>query len=150
MKISRLTTVVSIIRHWPFFLEGFEGIQRKSRETLDTDQMQKTLYLLSKSHQAAWIGVASDESGPVGFAVFEDATPNYSPVRSCLARAIYHKPGVLALVPLLEEFELWAKEQGYQHYVVATRRHSGSAVRHYESPKFGFKRGYITFEKAIT
>lgn len=149
MNIVRLKRVVDIVRHWAFFVEGFEGITRKAKEDFDIDQMQKTLFYLSKLHENAFVGVCYDNSIPVGFIIMEEATPLFASFRSCIARAVYHRPGAAAITPMMEAFEVWAKEQGFKHYVITTRRHSGSAVRFFQSPKFGFKRGYITFEKQI-
>ena len=149
MNVIRLTRVVDIIRHWDFFVEGFEGITRKAREEFDLDQMQKTLFYLAKIHDNAFVGIAFEDKTPVGFIIMEEATPLFAPTRSCIARAVYHRPGASAIAPMMEAFEAWAKSHGFKHYVITTRRHSGSAVRFFQSPKFGFKRGYITFEKEI-
>lgn len=150
MKILRLTTVLGVIRHWPFFIEGFSQINEKAKENFDLDQMQKTLFHHARLHQHAYICVAYIDREPVGFLVMEEATPMFAPFRSCIARAVYSAPGVPAVGPMMNEFEAWAKGEGFEHYVITTRRHSGAALRFFQSPKFGFKRGYITFEKSIS
>jgi hypothetical protein len=153
ITVKRLTKVVEVVRLWPFFVEGFEGINRKAREDFDLDQMQKTLFLRATTNDTAWVGVAFEETegkqNAVGFMIMEDATPLFSSFRSCISRAVYHRPGAVAIAPMMTAFEEWAKEAGFKYYVVTSRRHSGSAVRFFQSPKFGFHRGYITFEKEI-
>ena len=122
----------------------------KAKEEFDLEQMQKTLFYLAKLHHNAFVAIAYDNGDPVGFIIMEEATPIFAPFRSCIARAVYHRPGAAAIAPMMEAFEAWAKEEGFKHYVITTRRHSGSAVRFFQSPKFGFTRGYITFEKQIS
>lgn len=149
MKIVRLTTAIDVLQHWDFFVEGFESITAKTREVFDLEQMQKTLCYHARLHSNSWIAIAVDEIDPLGYIVMEEATPLFAPFRSCIARAVYHRPGVRVLEPMMEAFETWAKEQGFKHYVITTRRHSGAAIRFFQSEKFGFRKGYITFEKEI-
>lgn len=149
MKIIRLNSAVQVLQHWDFFKEGLDGISAKVGETFDHDQMQKTFCYLAKLRQNAWVGIALDSIEPVGFLIMEEATPIFAPFRSCIARAVYHRPKAMALEPMMQAFESWAKEEGFKHYVITTRRHSGAAVRFFQSDKFGFRKGYITFEKAI-
>lgn len=149
ITVQRLKRVVEVIHFWNFFLEGFHGIERKARESFDLDQMQKTLYHHVKLHDNCFVAIAFSDKQPVGFIVMEEATPMFAAERSCIARAVYHRPTVPALLPMMDAFETWAKKSGFKHYVITTRRHTGSAVRFFQSPKFGFRRGYITFEKTI-
>jgi len=149
MKIIRLTSAIQVLQHWDFFVEGLENITKKTREEFDLDQMQKTFCYLARLPSNAWVAVVVDGIEPVGFLVMEEATPLFAPFRSCIARAVYHRPGAEVLEPLMNAFETWAKASGFKHYVITTRRHSGAAIRFFQSPKFGFHKGYITFEKEI-
>jgi hypothetical protein len=149
VKIVRLTSAIEVLQHWDFFIEGFESVTRKTHEVFDLEQMQKTLCYHARLHHHSWIAIAVDEIDPLGFIVMEEATPLFAPFRSCIARVVYHRPGAEVLEPMMHAFEKWAKEIGFKHYVITTRRHSGAAIRFFQSPKFGFRKGYITFEKEI-
>lgn len=150
MHIRQLTSPVDVVDLWPFFEHGLSIVAARSNEPFDTTVMLKTLLQLCDS-PVGYVSVAFVDNAPKGFAIFQDATPQFVPERSFIARAIFSENGSQGtVVALLKAFEGWARNLGITRYIVSTRRHSGAAIRHFQSPKYGFTKGAITFEKLIT
>lgn len=152
MTFLHITSPIEVLDNWDFFKEGLTVISQKCNDPLDEAMMLKVLIFLSDQRKVGYICIVfDDQHEPQGFCVFEEATPLFAPERSFIARAFYHKSGNVQIsVALMEHFEAWAKAQGIKRYIVTTRRNSGAAIRCFQSPRYGFTRGYTTFEKVIT
>lgn len=112
--------------------------------------MKKTLCRDAAQEQRAFIGIAFYENRPVGFGVFEEATPEFAKFRSFVTRIFYHQSGNTDIsVGLMKFFETWARVQGIKYHLFSTRRPSGSAIRLFTGPKYGFKVSSTTFEKEL-
>lgn len=146
----RITSSLEIVKHWDFFNEGLVVIAKKGGETLDAEMMFKVLCLLASEPYYGFVSVALVDGIPQGFAAFQDTTPIFARDRSFINRVFWHKSGNHEVsVALLNFFTTWAKEQGVKRVIVTTRRDSGAAIRCFQSDKYGFKKGYITFEKEL-
>ena len=151
MTIKQLTTPKEIVDRWPLFAHGFQTIAQKGRESFDEGMMLKTVLWLVGEPDFGYINFAEKAGTFVGFSIWQDATPMFVLSRSFIARAVYTENGnQTGTVLLLRDFEKWAREKHIDRYIVSTRRHSGAALRHFQSPKFGLLKGAITFEKEIT
>lgn len=150
MIVKQLTSPVEVVAVWPQFVTGLKVVADKSNEPLDETVMLKTVLWLVSDHKVGYVSVAY--SGPkfVGFSIWQDGTPPFVTERSFIARAIYSDSGSQGVVVrLLAAFESWSQGQGIARAIVSTRRHSGAAIRHFQSAKYGFSKGAITFEKLI-
>lgn len=148
--IKQLTSPVEVVEAWPDFAIGLRIVAGKSNELLDETAMLKTILWLVSERQKGYVNVAYSEARFVGFSIWQDSTPPFVDERSFIARAIYSDSGSQGtVVRLLAGFEEWARGQGIKRFIVSTRRHSGAAIRHFQSPKYGFTKGAITFEKVI-
>lgn len=146
----RITSSLEIVKHWDFFQEGLEVIAKKGKEQLDAEMMFKVLCVLATEPAYGWIGIATVDGVPQGFAAFQDATPLFARERSFINRVFWHKSGNHEVsVTLLNYFISWAKENNVKRVIVTTRRDSGAAIRCFQSDKYGFKKGYMTFEKEL-
>lgn len=153
MKLTpfQLTRVVEVIRLWPFFVNGFKAIAKYTDRPANIDNVRKVLFWLVREPEHAWIGVTFENNIPICFAVLEDMTPQFDPVRKFEVRYFYHQPDRFdATLVLMKEFESWAKKQGVHKYVITTSRDSGAAIRCFQSARYGFKRKQILFEKVLT
>lgn len=150
MHIQRLISPVEVVAEWPAFVAGLRIVAAKSNEVLDETSMLKTVLWLASEQASGYVNVAHVNGKLIGFSLWQDATPLFVPERSFIARAIYSDAGSQGtVVRLLADFEGWARGQGIKRFIVSTRRHSGAAIRHFQSPKYGFTKGAITFEKVI-
>lgn len=152
MKTYRITTIAVLLRNWDFFQEGFVTIRKFSNESLDDEAVFKTMMYLVKDPVSSWVGLTFDDDGvPLAFGVGQECTPRFDPVRRFVVRWFFHTPSQFAAsVHLMNTFESWAREHGIASYAVTTRRDSGSAIRCFQSNKYGFKRSFLTFEKYLT
>ena len=151
MIITRLTTVNEIVKYWKFIQSGLRVIEEKNKEPFDDTVMFKTCNFLVVRPDVGFISVALDDTSekPVCFAVLRDATPLFSHNRRFETLAVYHNTKhPTATLELMQHFENWARTQGINDYTISTKRPSGAAIRCFER-KYGFKRGFITFEKKI-
>lgn len=150
MYVKQLTSPIDVVEYWPLFIHGLKIVAEKSKEELDEAAMLKTLMWLVNEPKVGYVGLATEGGAFRGFCVFQDATPPYISEKSFIARAIYSENGSQGtVVKLLSAFEDWARLQGAKRYIVTTRRHTGAAMRHFQSSKYGFTKGAITFEKLI-
>tara|TARA_R110000868_G_scaffold18653_5_gene81631 strand:- start:1300 stop:1755 length:456 start_codon:yes stop_codon:yes gene_type:complete len=150
MTIARLTSAVDVVRFWDVLLTGLKVVALKSNEPLDEAVMLKTVLWLVNEPAHGYVNIAYQAEEYVGFSIWQDSTPPFVTERSFIARAIYSAQGSQGtVVKLLADFEQWAQAEGIHRFIVSTRRHSGAAIRHFQSPKYGFTKGAITFEKII-
>jgi hypothetical protein len=150
VKIERLTKVVHVIHYWDFILKSLSSISDKVREDVDEVVLQKTLIGLVADNEHAWLGIAFDQLEPIAFGVVQECTPEFDPNRCFVVRWFYHMPSRFdATVALMEEFERWAREQKIQRYAVTTRRSNGTAIRCFQSARYGFGKAFLTFEKEL-
>jgi len=151
LTFKRLTKPSQVLKLWAFFLEGLREIALRGGELLDEECMQKTLCLDAAEWERAFVCVGYSNGEPQGFGVFEECTPVFAKHRSFVTRVFFHKTGNKDLsVGILNEFETWAKAQGVKWHIVSTRRKSGSAVRLFTGPRYGFKQSCLVFEKELT
>lgn len=150
MIVKRLTTVHEVIKLWDFIRQGLRVIEEKNHDKFDDDAMLKTCNFLVKRPDVGYIAVVlNDDEEPVCFAILQEATPLFVKDRSFIALAVYHNHTCQqATLILMDHFENWARSQGIGTYVVSTKRQAGAAIRCFER-KYGFKRGFITFEKKL-
>jgi hypothetical protein len=151
MKTKRLTTVTELVRYWPFISKGLQEIAVKADEKFDLDSVYKTMMWLVTDQIHTWIGLSfNDDFEPAAFGVAQECTPPFDLERKFVVRWFYHSAGQFqATVHLMTSFETWARAQGVSSYGVTTRRDSGSAIRCFQSPKYGFRRSHVTFEKHL-
>lgn len=146
----RLTTALSVVDHWPFFMEGLETVGSKCKETVDSEIIFKIFCTLATNQTSGWVGIVFVDGKPQGFGVMQETTPLFSPERIFAARMFWHKTGNQeASVCLMNAFEHWARANNIKRYIITTRRDSGAAIRCFQSNKFGFKKGYVTYEKEL-
>jgi hypothetical protein len=151
MIIKQLTSPVEVVEAWPKFAQGLRIVAAKSREELNEAAMLKTVLWLVNDPKIGYVNIAHNGSVVGGFSIWQDSTPPFVDERTFIARAIYGAPSAPNVLMLLfSAFERWAQGQGVKRFIVSTRRHSGAALRHFQSPKYGFSKGALTFEKVIT
>lgn len=150
MKIERLTKVVHVVRFWDFIHKALSSISDKAQENVDTVILQKTLISLVVDHEHAWIGIAFDDLEPIAFGVVQECTPEFETKRSFLVRWFYHSPTRFdATIALMEGFEQWAHDNKISRYAITTRRSNGTAIRCFQSARYGFGKAFLTFEKEL-
>ncbi len=151
MTVVRIQSVAGCIRFWDFFQTGIEATAKFLRYNLDMETYRKMLFHLSKQPNA-WIGVALDDDGqPISFGVAHECTPLFSMRREFEVSFIFHQPGRSdATTALQAAFEQFCKKEKVSVYYATTRRDTGSTIRCFQSPRYGFKRAYTTFIKELT
>lgn len=150
MTILRLTTVAGCVKYWDFIKSGIEQTAKFLRYDLPMDTFRQMFFHLSKQHNA-WLAVALDDDGtPISFALAHECTPLFSPRREFEVSFIFHNPGRSdATTALQGAFEQFCRDHQISRYYATTRRDSGSTIRCFQSPRYGFKRAYTTFVKEI-
>jgi hypothetical protein len=149
MTTHRLTRVVDIIRHWPFFHQGLLASSRYLRYDFDIETLRKTIFSLV-TNPNAWVGIVLDNDRPLGFGMAHDVTPLFSPHKEYEVSLFYHQPGNEDATRLLQSaFESFCHTNNITRYYATTRRDSGAAIRCFQSPKYGFKRAYTVFVKTL-
>ena len=150
MNIERLTKVVHVVHYWDFIFSALSSISDKVREDIEETLLKKTLINLVTDSDHSWIGIAFDGGEPIAFGVVQECTPEFDPKRSFVVRWFYHAPSRFdATLALMTAFEKWAKENHIQRYAVTTRRSNGTAIRCFQSARYGFGKAFLTFEKEL-
>lgn len=151
MRVERLLKVVHVIRFRTFILEALASIADKVKDDVNEEVTMKTLINLVVDHDRAWLGIVFDEmQDPVSFAVVQDCTPEFDSSRQFVVRWFYHAPSRFdATIELMTAFEGWAKIHGIKRYSVTTRRSNGTAIRCFQSARYGFGKAFLTFEKDL-
>ncbi len=97
-----------------------------------------------------WVGVVSDDSGPIGFACAHEVTPLFCIEREYEVSMLYHETGRDdATIALQTHFETWLRAEGVTRYITTTRRDSPSAVLCFQSARYGMKRSFTGFQKEL-
>lgn len=150
MNVRRLTTVAEVVRLWPFFVDGFVFVEHYLRYTLPLDTYRKILQSQVKK-PTSWVGVTFDDPiTPVCFACAHDVTPLFSKDDEKEVSMLFHKPGRLDAAMILQKaFEDWCRSEGAVRYYVTTRRDNPSALRCFQSDRYGLKRAYTVFKKDL-
>jgi hypothetical protein len=142
--------VAEVVHFWEYISKSLLALASKTRETPDLDQVKKSLVWMVVEHDTAWVGIAHDHGEPVAFAAAQDCTPPFQEERQFVVRWFVHTPTYFkATLELEAEFLRWARLHGVRRYAITTKRDSGAAIRCLMSPKYGFKKGYLTFEKEV-
>jgi hypothetical protein len=150
MKVIRLTRVVEIIRSWEFVSTRLSELAQRSGDPIDLEYIRKTLFWMVVDMKNSWVGLVMEDGEPVAFAAAQDCTPPFQDERQFVVRWFVHSPGFFKATLALEQaFLTWAKENGVAKYAITTKRDSGAAIRCLMSQKYGFQKGYLTFEKKI-
>ena len=151
MKALRLSKASHVVKLWPFFETALNTLNAKQkRNKFDLTIVRKQM-LWQVTDPTVWFSVSfDDDREPVAFALAQESTAPFSTERTYIGRWFYHTPSHFqALVRLQHEFEAWAKEENIRKYAVTTDSSSGSAIRCFQSKKYGFRRSFITLEKEI-
>lgn len=150
LTVLRLTTCAGVVRYWDFFQRGIVETAKFLRYDLPLETYQKMFFHLVRT-PSAWIGVALEEDGtPVSFAVAHECTPLFSEKREYEVSFIFHNPGRSDATSALQAtFEDYCRKHGIRTIYATTRRDSGSTIRCFQSPRYGFKRAYTTFKKDL-
>lgn len=97
-----------------------------------------------------WVGVAIDDDGPVGFIAAHEVTPLFCVEREYEVSMLFHKTGREDATKALQaEFERWLRAEGVFRYVISTRRDNPSALRCFQSDRYGMKRAFTVFKKEL-
>lgn len=152
MIVRRLTKVVEIVRLWPFFVDGFSFIARYLKYNIPIDTYGRILrYLVKQPNALVLVAFEDDDKTPVSFACAHETTPLFSPAREFEVSILFHRPGRLdAALALQREFETWCRKEEVVSYYVTTRRDNPSALRCFQSDRYGLKRAYTVFKKDIS
>jgi hypothetical protein len=152
MNVIRITSADQVLQFWDVFREGLHVIRDKADEYMDESEYCRLLTNLAARTDVAWIGVVCS-GGPICYGVAQDSTPPHSSRRTFTVSSFYHVPGQADATQLLMvAFEQWFRETNpgkKLRYVVTTRRDSGAAIRCFRSGRYGFRKGYIAFEKLL-
>lgn len=150
MTVMRLTKVVHVVNLWPFFVEGFTFVGHYLKYTLPIEVYGRILRYMVKN-PACWVGVAfDDDKNPISFACAHESTPMFSPHREFEVSMLFHRPGRIdAALALQKEFEQWVVSEEGVRYYVTTRRDNPSALRCFQSDRYGLKRAYTVFKKEL-
>lgn len=151
MNVVRLTDPRDVIKYWDVFRAGLAEIDKLTGESMSENDYCKMLINLVARGDDAWVGIVM-QGGPMSYAVAIDSTPPLSNVRTFTCVSFYAmKDRPDATEFLQREFERWARTQGVKSYIVTTRRTTGGAFKCFwsRSNRYGFKRGFYAFEKAL-
>lgn len=150
MTVRRLTKVVEVVRLWPFFVEGLTFVSRYLKYSVPLDVYRHILQHLVRQPDA-WVGVTfDDEDHPICFAAAHESTPLYASEREFEVSMLFHRPGHLdAALAMQRDFEEWLRTEGAVRYYVTTRRDNPSALRCFQSERYGLKRAYTVFKKEL-
>lgn len=149
MNVIRITTPEAVLAHWDLFREGLETIRKATDEQITESEYCRLLTNLAARTDDAWIGVVVS-GGPICYAVAQDSTPPHRAQRTFTVSSFYHRSGEsYATQIMMFDFEEWARRNGVTSYIVTTRRDSGSAIKCFQSARYGFRKGFIAFEKQL-
>ncbi len=150
MKVVRINKIAACLRYWELFVQGFEHVNRFLKYDLPFETYRQMLFALVREPKA-WVCVCFDATDvPCGFAIAHDCTPLFSEKKEYEVSVVYALDNNSEVfVSMQQTFEEYAKSQGVRWYFATTRRDSGSAIRCFQSPRFGFKRAYTVFKKEI-
>lgn len=149
LSVRRLTSCAELVRLWPNFVEWLTFVRRCLRFNLPLTIYRRILQHAVTDH-TMWVGVVSDESGPVGFGTAHEVTPFYCIEREYEISMLFHKTGRDDATKALQDaFETWARAEGVVRYVISTRRDNPSALRCFQHNRYGMKRAFTVFQKEL-
>ncbi len=149
LKVTRLTTCVELVRLWPHFVEWLTFVRRCLRFNLPLIVYRRILQHAVQD-PTMWVGVVSDETGPIGFGCAHEVTPLFCIEREYEVSMLFHKTGRDDATRALQStFEDWLRAEGVNRYVMSTRRDNPSAVRCIQSDRYGMKRAFTVFKKEL-
>jgi hypothetical protein len=147
--IQQLNTATGVAAHWHLIGAAIAELNLRGKENIDAEQMFSNFCWLAMSPTKGWIGVISENSKPFGFAALQQVETNDNR-KTFQVLLFWHRSGKAeATIKLMVAFESWAIEQGVKKYQVTTRRDTGAAIRCFQSPQYGFKRAFTTYEKTL-
>ena len=149
MTVRRLTTCVELVRLWPHFVEWLNFVRACLRFNLPIIVYRRILQHAVKDPKM-WVGVVFDEQEPIGFAAAHEVTPLFCVEREYEVSMLFHKTGRDDATKALQaEFETWLRAEGVYRYVYSTRRDNPSALRCFQSDRYGMKRAFTVFKKEL-
>lgn len=149
MKVLRLTSCAQLVRLWPHFVDWLNFVRTCLRFNLPIQVYRRILQHAVKD-PTMWVGVVSDDEGPVGFAAAHEVTPLFCIEREYEVSMLFHKTGREDATKALQaEFETWLRAEGVLRYVISTRRDNPSALRCFQSDRYGMKRAFTVFKKEL-
>ena len=149
MTVQRLTSCVELVRLWPHFVDWLNFVRTCLRFNLPLIVYRRILQQAVKDPKM-WVGVVHDDDGPVGFACAHEVTPLFCVEREYEVSMLFHKTGRDdATIALQASFETWLRAEGVVRYVISTRRDNPSAVRCFQSDRYGMKRAFTVFKKEL-
>jgi hypothetical protein len=149
LRVQRLTTCAELVRLWPNFVEWLTFVRRCLRFSLPINVYRQILQHAVRN-PSMYVAVVHDDEGPVGFACAHEVTPLFCIEREYEVSMLFHKSGRDDATKALQaEFETWLNAEGVYRYVISTRRDNPSAIRCFQSARFGMKRAYTVFKKEL-
>ena len=149
LRVQRLQRCVDLVRLWPHFVRWLVHVRNCLRFNLPTTVYRRILqYAVTDAKM--WVGVVHDDTGPVGFACAHEVTPLFCVEREYEVSMLYHETGRDdATIALQNAFETWLRAEGVVRYIITTRRDNPSAVRCFQSDRYGMKRAVTVFKKEL-
>lgn len=149
MTVQRLTSCAELVRLWPHFVAWLNFVRSCLRFNLPLIVYRRILQQAVKDPKM-WVGVVHDDDGPVGFCCAHEVTPLFCIEREYEVSMLFHKTGRDdATIALQAAFETWLRAEGVVRYVISTRRDNPSAVRCFQSDRYGMKRAFTVFKKEL-
>jgi len=149
VQVTRLTSCAALVRLWPYFVEWLTFVRTCLRFNLPIVVYRRILQE-AVTNKKMWVGVVSDDDGPVGFSCAHEVTPLFCTEREYEVSMLFHKTGREDATKALQaEFERWLRAEGVSRYVISTRRDNPSALRCFQSDAYGMKRAFTVFKKEL-
>lgn len=145
---QRLTKCVGIVRHWPFFVRGFEFISNYLHYPYTLDVYRRIILKLTKTPSAYVALVTNAEDEPVAFAAAYDSTPIFATQKEYDIPFVYYIPRAVPAVFLLQtHFERFCRAQGVRRYTTTHGAFSKNVQDCHA--RYGLIRSHMVFKREL-